>query len=70
MLIDKLLQSITDPVNKDSRDSKEVLVRFIAHVCFCKGEIVPNQQMEKIIKVVTTFLTKPPKAAPDADKTT
>ena len=48
-LLDKLLQSLGNPANKDivglvkkekSRESKEVLVRFIAHVCFCKGDIV------------------------------
>lgn len=39
-LLDKLLQSLGNPANKDNRESKEVLVRFIAHVCFCKGDIV------------------------------
>ena len=67
-LVDKLLQSLGDPANKESRDSKEVLVRFVAHVCFCKGDIVPNAQLEKIIRVNGSFLTKPPKAAPDAER--
>jgi hypothetical protein len=47
--------------NKESLASKEVLVRFIAHVCFCKHEVLASESLEKAMKEIRWMILKPQK---------
>ena len=38
-----------------------MLVRFIAHVCFCKHDILASDILEKTIKAVKWMILKPQK---------
>lgn len=31
------------------------MTRFLAHICFCKGEVLSNEQMDKTIKLMNTL---------------
>ena len=48
--------------NKTNLASKEVLVRFIAHVCFCKSEALASDVLAKAIRAVRWMILKPQKA--------
>lgn len=47
--------SIRRPNNFGCAIVKEVLTRFMAHICFCKGEIISNEPIDKTIKLVNTL---------------
>lgn len=35
--------------------TKEVLTRFLAHICFCKGEVLNSEQVDRMIKLLNTL---------------
>jgi len=37
------------------------LVRFIAHVCFCKHEVLASESLEKAMKEIRWMILKPQK---------
>ena len=53
--------------NSNNLASKEVLVRFVAHVCFCKNEVLSSEVLQKAIKSVRWMVYKPQKVK-DNDK--
>ena len=59
-LVEKVIASLKHSHNKDNRESKEVLVRFLAHICYCKVDVIPNNQIGQIIRQVSIYLAKPP----------
>ena len=61
-LVDKALQSLMHDSNRNDLASKEVLVRFIAHVCFCKVEVLSSDVLAKVIKAVRWMILKPQKS--------
>ena len=61
-LIDKLLVSLTHASNKSNLSSKEVIVRFIAHICFCKSEVLSSDILAKTLRTVRQMILKPEKA--------
>ena len=48
--------------NRNDLASKEVLVRFLAHICFCKSDALSSDVLGKIIKAVRWMILKPQKA--------
>ena len=61
-LVEKLLASLQHKSNRENLSSKEVLVRFIAHVCFCKNEVLSTDVLAKAIRAVRWMVLKPQKA--------
>ena len=67
-LVEKLLSSLSNPSNKDSFASKEVIVRFVAHMCFCKSEVLSSDVLAKAIRAVRWMITKPQKTLEEEKK--
>ena len=67
-LVDQVISSLKHNQNRNSPESKEVLVRFLAHICYCKVDIIPNPQIGQIIRQVTNYLSKPPAVKKDEEQ--
>ena len=61
-LIDKLLVSLTHASNKNNLASKEVIVRFVAHICFCKSDVLSSDSLAKALRTIRQMIVKPEKA--------
>ena len=62
ILIDKLLTSLNHECNKNNLSSKEVIVRFIAHICFCKNEVLSSDVLAKTLCTIRLMIVKPEKS--------
>ena len=54
-LLTAVIASMRRPNNFGCVVTKEVMTRFLAHICFCKGEVLSNEQMDKTIKLMNTL---------------
>jgi hypothetical protein len=56
-----VIASLRRPNNTACVVTKEVMTRFMAHICFCKGAVISNEQIDKAIKLMNTlaFTYKP-----------
>jgi len=50
-----IVASIRRPNNFGCVVTKEVLTRLMAHICFCKGKVLSNEQVDKTIKLMNTL---------------
>ena len=62
LLVEKLLNSASHKSNKENLASKEVIVRFIAHICFCKNEVLSSDVIAKTLRAIRWMIVKPQKA--------
>ena len=62
VLVEKLLNSAAHKSNKENLASKEVIVRFIAHICFCKNEVLSSDVIAKTLRAIRWMIVKPQKA--------
>jgi len=62
LLVEKLLTSLTHSSNRQNLASKEVIIRFIAHVCFCKNDVLASDVIAKTLRAIRQVIVKPEKS--------